>query len=406
MNYSLLRGAAVPSSLREVNLSIIFNLLRAEGILSRAEIVRRTGISGPTVSSAIKFLSSKAIITEIGAGQGNLGRKPILLRFNPEAALTVGIDMGGNSIDLALVDMAGRIKADLSHPCAGYTISGEDLAILPDLVKTLLAKLDGGLKRILGVGVGIPGVTDPETHAVSFAPQLGEVSLKAEWGPLKQLLEDQFSIPLNVENDVNAAALGEQQARGRDCPSNFVFVSVGGGIGAGLVLDGRLYRGAHNAAGEICYMVFNDANNSSISDGFGNLERIASCPALIARARELGWNPPQHAGGVGEEIRQLGMDSVQGDHLARQALTQEAEYLALALANTISIYDPGLVVLGGVINEAGTWFIDLLNEYLNRICPLPVRIEASKNGSKAGLVGAAAVAFAANYPKMLLGVTG
>ena len=240
MNYSLLRGAAVPSSLREVNLSIIFNLLRAEGILSRAEIVRRTGISGPTVSSAIKFLSSKAIITEIGAGQGNLGRKPILLRFNPEAALTVGIDMGGNSIDLALVDMAGRIKADLSHPCAGYTISGEDLAILPDLVKTLLAKLDGGLKRILGVGVGIPGVTDPETHAVSFAPQLGEVSLKAEWGPLKQLLEDQFAIPLNVENDVNAAALGEQQARGRDCPSNFVFVSVGGGIGAGLVLDGRL----------------------------------------------------------------------------------------------------------------------------------------------------------------------
>ena len=295
------QGAAVPASLREANLRTIFDLLRLEGTLSRAEIVRRTGISGPTVSSAIRFLVQKRIIREIGEGQGHLGRKPILMQFEPEAALTIGIDLGGNSIDVGVVDLLGRVVAHVSRPCAGDVISHEELAFIPGLVGNVLNSARG---RILGVGVGVPGVIDPLSGAVQLAPQLDRGG--QEWSTLQQRLQEQLALPLCLENDVNAAALGEQHARAKDAPSNFVFVSVGGGIGAGLVFEGRLYRGARNAAGEIGYMIV-DGNRPRERGDFGGLERIASCPALLARARSLGWSAPSVTKvRLDDAIRQLG----------------------------------------------------------------------------------------------------
>ena len=401
MNVGSLQGAAVPSSLREANRRSILQLLRLEGSLSRAEIARRTGISAPTVSTAVKFFVAKGIAHETGEGEGRIGRKPILVEFNPDAAHTIGIDLGGNSIDVGVVNLAGAVKSWSAHPCPSEMISPDDLAVIPGLIEKALQTACLPREHILGVGIGVPGVTDYAAGTVRLAPRLEQEGLARELSSLKQILERQFGLPLMLENDVNAAALGEQRARGKDSLPNFVFVSVGGGIGAGLIVDGRLYRGYHNTAGEIGYMIVDGSYRQPRGD-FGSLERSASCPALVARARALGWQTVTTGQPRLEEIvRQLGVDADAGAGPARQALEETAEHLGLALANTVAVYDPGLVVIGGPIIQAGDWFIRLLGERIDRISPLPVTLEVSRNGSLAGLVGAATVAFSAGLDKLL-----
>lgn len=400
-----IKGAAIPANLREANRKKIFELLRMEGILSRAEIARLTGISVPTVSAAIRFFIEKGLAEEIGEseGQGRLGRKPIMVRFNPDAAYALGIDLGGHSIDVGVVNLAGELKGQISRPCAGGVIAAKDLDFIPELIEDLLRRLGLSRQRILGVGVGMPGVTDPNAGTVRLAPQLGLDSLEAQVPYLRESLHLRTGLPICLENDVNAAALGEQRARGKDCPLHFAFVSVGVGIGAGLIFDGRLYRGSHNASGEIGYMIVNGLRTSA-PDGFGGLERIASCAATVERAKALGWiakKTAKSADCLVEEVRQLGEEAEMGLEPARSVLLETAEHLALALVNMVSVYDPALVVLGGVILEAGPWFLARLQEKFERLSPIPIPIEPSRNGSRAGLVGAAEVASVANLDDFL-----
>ena len=180
------------------------------------------------------------------------------------------------------------------------------------------------------VGVGVPGVIVPgDGDRDNWRPSSIRGGMNGAHS--SRDCRSNWRCRSVLENDVNAAALGEQHARGKDCPSNFVFVSVGGGIGAGLIFEGRLYRGSRNAAGEIGYMIV-DGNRPKSRGEFGGLERIASCPALLARARALGWSAPSvPKTRLDDAIRQLGRAAQRRDVSRRTRPWMKARTLGAGL---------------------------------------------------------------------------
>jgi predicted NBD/HSP70 family sugar kinase len=366
---------ATPPLLKRLNEETVLDTIRAGAPISRAEIARRAGISKPTVSLALRALLGAGLVRE--APQGPTGPTYGAVYFEPvaEASLVLGIDLGARFLRGALSDLAGTIRAR------------QDVELLaPDADAALeaIAGLRDALVRTAGLGshlideivVGIPGVVEPGTGVVRLATNIAGLDGRR----YDAELESRLDARVTLENDVNLAALGERRqgiARGVD---DFMFLSVGTGLGAGLVLRGELQRGRHGAAGELDYVAA------------GLEQDIDPCAAALAGiaeriAEEAGSTmlaPPY-------EPRSVFAAARAGDEAARRVVSEEARRIALHIAPIAAVADVELVVLGGGIGTNSELLKDvrpLLAEWL----PYPPRVEISSLGENAVLMGAVAIA--------------
>lgn len=316
-----------PALLRRHNQALILDALRRSGEVTRPDLARTTGLAWPTVSRLVDDLIDRGLVEDTGRPGPGRGRPATTVRLRPAGAYTVGGELDRHGIRLVVADLSGTVRgtAELGRgdgPAA-------DLRAMADRVELLLADLGVAAERVLGLGLGVPGQLDPDQGLLVGPPHLPGWSQV----PIAALLSDLLPYPVTVDNDANTAAAGEYLLGGHPA-RHLISVYAGSGIGAGLVLDGRLYRGRANGVGEIGHCVIDPAGPACFCGRSGCVEVFASTGAMAAAAGQSGF-------------AELLAAEAGGDPVARAALRSGGERLGLGLGNLINVLDPDLVVLGG-----------------------------------------------------------
>lgn len=359
---------------RRSNLGTTLELVSSKGATSRAEIARQTGLSRAAVSSLVGELIESGLIRELGQGTSAGGKPPTLLALNERGRDIVALDLGRRPFRGALVDLSGRIheriEAD-AEPVAPVGDRAHQVAI--ELIESLIAKATA---PVLGIGVGTPGVIDPDGTVLEAANlDWHELDLGSE-------LRRRFDIPVSIANDAAMAALVEYRRRPTD--RNLILVKLGRGVGAGVVIDGTLHRGEHSAAGEIGHVRVRDDGEACRCGNRGCLETVASVPAIL---RHLGADPELQPWDA------LALAGLVGDEPVRRALAEAGRHLGMVLANVVALLDIGHVVLAPDLRNASDILIDeIRTELASRILPATadlVQIEATQLGGDLVLAGAA-----------------
>ena len=374
------RSSATPQLLRDLNERTVLDAIRTGAPISRAEISRRVGISKPTVSLALESLLESGLVRE-AAASGD-GPRYGATFFEPvhDAALVLGLDLGARFLRGAICDLGGEIRArqDVELPDSEVQTA---LAAAAELKDRLSAAGDVSSGSIDGAVIGLPGVVtaDGEVAQAENVHGLEGMRVDAE-------LERLIDVPVTLENDINLAALGEQSrgvARGVD---DFVFLSIGTGLGAGVVLHRELHRGRHGAAGEIDFAL-----------GSG-IERDTdpAAPAISDFARRLvERGAGESALSASFEVPEIFGAARAGDALALEVVEEEARRIALHIAPVAAVIDVELVVIGGGIGVNGDLLLTPIRARLAELLPYPPRVEVSSLGDAAVLSGALAVGRAA-----------
>ncbi|WP_037601979.1 ROK family transcriptional regulator [Streptacidiphilus rugosus] len=375
--------------LRSNNEWLLLERLRSAGPASRAQLARDSGLSKPTVSSALAALEQAGLVREAGLLAPDRGRVAVLYEPDPTAGYVLGVDIGRARLRTAVADLSGRIVARVDVPNRGRSATSVADAAIAAAERTLA---EAGIDRadvVQGV-VGAPGVFDPDSGRVRYAVNL------PGWGRpgLFERMQERLDTALSLHNDANLAALGEY-AFGAGAGSRlFVYVLIGTGLGMGVVADGELFAGAHGAAGEIGFLPLLDASALE-GDGAvprrGMLEDAVSADAVVRAARAFGAQGPLTAKRVFDDARR-------GEGAAVAAVRQEGQRLALVVASVSAVLDPDLVVLGGGVGHSADLLLATVTETLHRVTPLRPRVAPSALGEDAVLLGAIATALRAARP--------
>jgi glucokinase len=368
--------------MRSINRSAILETIRREGPISRNAIADRLDVSLPTVMRVADDLIKEDLVRPQNSTQWTGGRRRALLEFNPEGQVVIGIDLGRTKMFGAIADLAGNVlcETDMNR----HRTSGEmNFQRLTALIDTLLASPKMHGRRIRGIGVGAPGVTRHKEGIVTWA-----YTLKWRDYPLKAKLIDRYNLPIAVDNDVNFAALGELWFGSAQNVSNMVFITIGTGIGAGIIIDGALYRGAHEASGEIGSMLPDREFLGKRYDEFGVLETLASGTGIAERARQAlkGRRKP-------EELEKLLAEDVfdaarQGRAWATTLIDDTVDCLAVAIANLAVTFDPELIVLGGGVTRSADLLIEPILRRIEGTIPSLPRLVVSSLDRRAVVMGA------------------
>ncbi len=368
--------------MRNINRSAVLEYLRLARTASRTEIAHRLQISLPSTARIIEQLIAAGLVRSTGRVEQSRGRGRDLLELNTAENLVIGIDLGGSHISGALVNLGGEVLHEYRDSSIGGS-GEENYRKLADFLQSLIAQAGQQPGRLLGIAIGVPGILDDSAGVVKLAPGL-------DWKefPLQDRLQQVTDLPLLLENDVNLAALGEHWFGGGQGVRDLVMVAVGTGIGAGIILDGKLHRGWSGASGEVGYILPGVAFLENQYPGFGALESVASGKGIAAQAATK-WSSLHPGQPLPEmEAEQVFQAAREGQDWATQVVAKTVDYLSLAFANIIVCLDPELVLLGGGIAGSAGMLLDPIRKRLMGVIPRLPRIEESSLGDQAALLGA------------------
>lgn len=324
--------------IKKINTSIVLESVLKHAPLSRAQISELTGLNKATVSSLVQDLIDSHLVLEIGPGQSSGGRKPVMLLFNGTAGYAVGIDLGVNYIRGLLVDLEGNVIAEHQR---GLKRHNAEFAIgqLAECIEGLMDAAPESPYGIVGIGVGVPGIVD-DKGTILFAP-----NLKWRQVELQQHLEERFGLPVTIDNEANAGAQGEQKyGAGRGIP-NQIYVSVGIGIGTGIILNKELYKGASGFSGELGHLSIEYDGKPCSCGNLGCWELYASENALLERAALLGF----------DSLEELLAAAANGDERVRELIRSIGDFLGAGIANIVNVFNPNVVIIGNRMSRAAEW---------------------------------------------------
>ena len=370
------------SAMRDINRSAILEIIRRASPISRTAIAERLDVSLPTVMRIVDELIEDGFVRAQGNTEWSGGRRRSLLEFNADGHVVLGVDLGGTKLYGALSNLGGCVIDELSIDRHG-TQGDECYEKLAGFIDTLLAspKLEG--RPVRGIGVGAPGITLHEEGIVKWA-----YSLNWKDFPLKAKLTDRYHLPITVDNDVNLAALGELWfGAGQNC-QNMIQIAIGTGIGAGIIIDGALYRGSTEASGEIGNMVPGPQFLGKNYLAFGALESVASGTGIADRARSVlksRRSPADLENIIAEDVFDAARE---GQKWAWNLINETVDYLAVTIANLSVCFDPELIVLGGGVSRSADLLVGPILQRIEGTIPTMPRLVVSSLGLRAGVMGA------------------
>jgi glucokinase-like ROK family protein len=343
---------------REVNRTILLNLLRTHSPQSRADLAGATGLNKATVSSLVADLIDSGLVREIGQASSAGGRPAMLLELNPDAGCLIGVELGVWFIKIILTDFRAAILWRSEAPLNPAEEPDSALTKLIELVREAADLADQSGRKVFGLGVGVHGLVDIQSGTLMFGPNLGWRNV-----PIRARLEEAFSFPIFVDNDAKASSIGEHYFGVAAQVDNFVYVIANVGLGAGIWLGGQVHRGATGSAGEVGHATIVPDGPLCHCGNRGCWEMYGSQRALVERLRlavAAGGKTrlPVADGHLGEVTMPMIVEAAsKGDALVLEALEETGMYLGLGIANLINTFNPSLVVLGGEMSLAADFLL-------------------------------------------------
>lgn len=339
--------------IRAINSSHVLNAIKTHGPIGRADIARRTGLSPATVTSISANLISKNLVLEKSAGDSSGGRPPILLVINPKGGYVVGIKLTETNAVCALTDLEATVIAKSSMILSGHN-PDQVVNDLTKMVTSFIHEQKISKKQLLGVGVGVAGIVDAEEGILRQSPIYGWENV-----PLRQMLQSKLNVPIYIENDVNTLTLTERWFGPGQGVDNFLTVTVGRGVGLGIVVNGQFYRGQNGGAGELGHTAI-DPNGPLCACGkHGCLEAYVGDPGLVRAAQESISKSIQSI----DELLQLAQN---GNSAAIKIFNQAGRILGIGVANLINLFNPKKIIISGEGTREGDFLFIPMKESIQQ----------------------------------------
>jgi len=390
-------GGVLPDEALDALVAVLDEVRLSRG-RSRAELVARTGLGRAIVARRVGELVDRGLVVEGDPGPSTGGRPPRQLAFRADAGHVLVADLGATSVDVAVTTLDGRILAHHDEPADIADGPDHALGRVGELFDGLLGSVGALPGRLWGIGIGVPGPVEFRTGRPIAPP------IMPGWDgyPVRERLADRYAAPVWVDNDVNLLALGEWRAGVAAGHDNVVVVKIGTGIGAGIISDGRLHRGAQGSAGDVGHIqVLDDERVVCRCGNIGCLEALAG-GAAVARDAEAAARD-----GRSERLRaaldrtgrvtaeDVAVAASFGDPVATALLQSAGRRVGVMLASIVNFFNPSLIVVGGGVAQSGDLLLAAIRETVyRRSLPLATRdllIQRSSLGGLAGVIGASAM---------------
>jgi N-acetylglucosamine repressor len=381
---------ATQQQTKKHNSQLVLETIYYRGKLSRADVARATQLTRTTVSNVVAELMARGLVEEVGPGTSGGGKTPILVSVASSSHHLVGVEVAGDEMRGAVLNLRGEIIRTAAFPISSRS-GHEALALVYQLLDQLVAACG---RPLLGIGIGTPGLVDTERGLVRRAVNLDWDDL-----PLGDLLKARYQMPVYLANDSQAAALAEYTFGGWQPDQNLIVIKVGQGIGAGIILEGRLFQGDGSSAGEIGHMVVVEDGEPCRCGHRGCLETVASVRAMLERAATLAHDAPQSPlAGLTPQVVSLArlQQSLEaGDEVAQQVVAEAGHYLGRAAACLVSALNVRQILLAGPVDCLGQPLLDVIQRELRRHALSPLAEEArlafGRAGPDAVILGASAL---------------
>lgn len=346
--------------IRDINTLLIINEIRRNSPISRTDISRNLKLGLSTVTNIIEELKQQNYVIESGEADSTGGRKPITLAFNFDYGCTIGIKIAEDYMMLALTNLKVKIVYKTKIEFEKSLSSGEVLEKLISAVKMVIKKIPQD-KKLLGIGIAVSGLIDQENGQLIFSGMLNWHKTN-----IGSILEDYFNVPVFVDNNVNVYALAELwQGKGRDL-KDFAVVTFGSGIGCGIVLNHKLYRGNFGGAGEIGHMIIDVGGRECECGNKGCLEAYASEKAVADYIKDNIKHYKNSIIDLNDELtfEKIYSYALKGDKLAVKGLERSAKYLAYGILNIINVLNPSSIILAGEGLIAKDIFVPIIQDII------------------------------------------
>ncbi len=391
MNVGYPKGSA--EFINRLNKIKVLNLIRESGEISRAQIVKQTGLSAPTITRIVdSLINTEKLAEQIGVGESRGGRPPVIVRFNGENGYVVGIDWGRTHIYGVLSNLNGEAltKLDIrTEASEGFDV---DMKRVITLIEKLITKSGIDTNKLYGIGVAAAGFINKRNDIVEFSPNFNWEDVD-----IKRPLKEHFNVPVIVDNVSRVMAQGElMYGIGEKC-KNFIFINVGYGIGSGFIMNGQPFFGYDGMAGEIGHNRIVGAEAGGLKCSCGKLDCLecySSGRGIADIALKQIANYPQSSINTLQKksAENIAKEAAKGDEFALYLFNQAADYLGLAIACVANLFNPEAIVLGGRVMNSGSFFTERIRHVFNQEViqqsKRKIKLLQSRLGSEAAVKGA------------------
>lgn len=384
---------------KKLNRMTVLNIIKEHEPISRQQLAKMTGLTPPAITQIIRELINMGFVKEVGLEKSCGGRRPVQLKFNPEAAFVMGIEVTRFEVNFGIADLKNdptdikTIELDMTEPEIA-------IPLLIDNINKIIGSSKYRDKNILGLGIAFPGLLNIKEGTVKRSINLGP-----KWNgfPLKAVLQREIGLPVYIENNSNASALAERWFGGGNECRDLVYINLGEGISAGIIMDDRVLQGFQGHAGEIGHIVMVENGPLCNCGNRGCLESICGIPALVRKANsELPLiseeDPLKKIWKLKRKISIndiLSSASLEGTY-SNELIKQMGKYIGLAVADVINLYNPEAVFIGGKLASASAVFMDILKQTVDSHAFPEIAsstdIKLSSLDGNSGVIGACALA--------------
>jgi len=394
-----MRSPANSKYVKKLNRMTIINIIKDNELISRQQLAEITGLTPPAITGIIRELIDTGFVNEVGLGESQGGRRPVSLRFNGYAGYVIGIEITSQEITIALTDLQNvpteirRVQVDMKNPDAA---TGELIRI----IQQVILHEDHESKKFLGMAIAFPGMLNTQQGTVKRAVNLGK-----KWNdfPLQTILAKQFNMPVFIETNSKVAALGEKWFGGGTSCENLIYINMGEGISAGIIMGDLIVQGSQGYAGQIGHTVMVEQGALCNCGNRGCLETICGIPAILRKVHaELPFLTAEDAlkqrFALNQEIKidDILEIALVEDSYARELLRQTSRYVGLAISHMINLYNPDAVFIGGKMSIVAELFMEefrsVIASHTFSEVGAATPIIISKLGIDSGVIGACALA--------------
>lgn len=383
--------------------SAILDAIRAAGTISRVELARDAGLSPSTVTNVVRRLIADGLVVEAGQGASTGGKPRTLLQLDTGARYAVGVHLEQGGVRFVVTDLSGTIVARWRRPGAVSESPQDVVDRVAEDIRDNLARVDIGLTRVLGIGVVSPGPIFQHTRMTLTPPQM------RSWSdfPLADALAAATGLPVMLENDATAAALGEYWSGAIGAHASFAALYMGTGIGAGVVIDGSVLRGVSSNAGEVGHVCLEVNGPPCWCGARGCVEVLAAPPRVVENARAAGFRLP--GGDVMQDFAEIARAAGRGERTAMDVLHESAQYMAIVVQTIANLLDIERIVLTGPsFALAGSLYLPSIRAHLDEVFfareSHTVEVDISSNAPEAAAIGACSVVLQSTLSPRFRGV--